>query len=120
MSASRQSEVHASAFSDFMRWTCARLQSVGKCGLLRRLSLFRPTSCESLVGRPGRIRTDTTRALNALPLPIGPLVHMVARAGFEPARLSTANFESAKSSIPSSGVINLVLIGGFEPSTKEF
>ena len=96
------------------------MQSVGKRGLLRRLSLFRPTSCESLVGRPGRIRTDTTRALNALPLPIGPLVHMVARAGFEPTRLSTADFESAKSSIPSSGVINLVPMGGFEPSTKEF
>ena len=26
-------------------------------------------SCESLFGRPGRIRTDTIRALNALPLP---------------------------------------------------
>ena len=34
---------HASTFNDFMCWTCARLQSIGKCGLLRRLSLFRPT-----------------------------------------------------------------------------
>ena len=40
-------EVYASTFNDCGRWTCARLQSMGKCGLLRRLSLFRPTSCES-------------------------------------------------------------------------
>ena len=66
MSASRPSEVHASAFSDFMRWTCARLQSVGKCGLLRRLSLFRPTSCESF-GSHDRIRTCTTNTLNVPP-----------------------------------------------------
>ena len=40
-------EVYASTFNDSKSWTCARLQSMGKCGLLRRLSLFRPSSCES-------------------------------------------------------------------------
>ena len=58
MSASRPSEVHASAFSDFMRWTCVRLQN-----LLASAVFFGAYLC-----------SDRLHAS-----------HLVAMTGFEPA-----------------------------------
>ena len=49
-------EVYASTFNDCKSWTCARLQSIGKCGLLRRLSLFRPTFMRVVIGLANPIK----------------------------------------------------------------
>jgi len=43
-------EVYASPLTTSWRWTYARLQSIGTCGLLRRLSLFKPSSMRVKTG----------------------------------------------------------------------
>ena len=77
------------------------------CSVIPRRHLTSQSHQHWIVGRDDGIRTHTVHALNVSPaakLGYIPIDKLVARVGFEPTRLSADDFESSKSSVPSSGV----------------